>query len=150
MKRSSKDYSIESQLNLKAVIGIHRSSLREQRHTLRLVSAYGITLAQFGVMEALYHLGPMRVSQLIRKTLSTGGNMTVVIRNLEKEGYIVRCADSEDKRASVVHLSDKGIALIEEIFPRHLESLNDLLKALDSYEKTQLVHLLKKLNGVHE
>jgi len=41
-------------------------------------------------MEALYHLGDLKICEIIEKTLSTSGNMTVVIRNLEKESYITR------------------------------------------------------------
>lgn len=51
---------------------------------------YNITMAQFAVLEALLHKGDMTIGALIQTVLSTSGNMTVVIRNLEHRGYIKR------------------------------------------------------------
>lgn len=141
-------YGKDNELNLKVIIGLYRSHLMVNRNTQRLLAEEGLTASQFGVLEALYHLGDLKICDLIEKTLSTSGNMTVVIKNLENEGYIVRLRDSEDQRAFRIHLSDKGKSLIETIFPRHLIDIEKSLSCLDHEDKVALHHLLKKLNGL--
>ncbi|NRT87461.1 DNA-binding MarR family transcriptional regulator [Clostridium beijerinckii] len=56
----------------------------------------------------LYHKGDLRVSEILEKTLSTGGNMTVVIDNLAKDNLIERRPNPKDRRASLISLSEKG------------------------------------------
>lgn len=141
-------YSKEAQLNLRLIIGLYRSYSRINRSTLRLLAKYNLTIAQFGVLESLYHLGPMRISDIIEKTLSTSGNMTVVIKNLEKDGWISRCTDPQDRRAFLVAITDKGTKLISTIFPEHIQDLDRLLGNLSEGEKKEFLALMKKLNGI--
>lgn len=96
----------------------------------------------------LYHKGALRVQEIIEKTLSTGGNMTVVIENLVKDDLVMRYKDPEDKRASLISITDKGKAIIEDIFPRHVENINEIFSTLTVEEKKGLISLLKKLSGV--
>lgn len=142
------DYGEANQLNLKLVIGFSRSALNLHRNTQRLVAEYGLTLPQFGVLEALYHLGDLRICELIEKTLSTSGNMTVVIRNLELEGLVNRFQDPEDKRVFRIQITDQGKTILSDLFPRHLVELSKQLEVLEKEEKLELVRLMKKMNGV--
>lgn len=146
MNIRSSDYGEANNQNLRLVIGLSRSCLTLERATHSLLSEYNITLPQFGVMEALYHLGDLKICEIIEKTLSTSGNMTVVIRNLEKEFYISRYQSLEDKRASVISLTSKGARLIEKIFPENLKVMENKFKHLTDAEKIDLVKLLKKMN----
>lgn len=146
--KTNHDYGEENQLNLKLVIGFSRSALSLHRNTQRLVSEYGLTLPQFGVLEALYHLGSLRICDIIEKTLSTSGNMTVVIRNLEIDGLIHRFQDPQDKRVFRIEITEKGRGIIADLFPKHLEDLEKILQRLDPDEKEELLRLMKKMNGV--
>ena len=141
-------YSPQDQLNLRLIIGLYRTHNRINRSTLKLLVRYNLTIAQFGVLESLYHLGPMRIGDIIDKTLSTSGNMTVVIKNLEKDGWISRSTDPEDKRAFLVTITDQGTDLITAIFPKHIKDLARLLASLSEGEKKEFLALMKKLNGI--
>lgn len=141
-------YGQGNQLNLNLIIGLYRSYARLNRNTQRLLSQHNLTLAQFGVLEVLYHLGPMKIGDVIAKTLSTSGNMTVVIKNLEKEGWIRRAVDPADGRVSVIQLTKQGEQLIATVFPKHLSELDKMLVNLTQADKKQLIDLLKKLNGI--
>lgn len=146
--KTTYDYGEENQLNLKLVIGLSRSALNLDRNTQRLVSEYGLTLPQFGVLEVLYHLGALRICDIIEKTLSTSGNMTVVIRNLELEGLVNRYQDPEDKRVFRIEITERGQAIIAELFPRHIGDLAKLMERLQPEEKEEMVRLMKKMNGI--
>jgi len=148
MNNNIKDYGMKNRLNLNVVIGLYRSYFRIHRSTQKLIASYNITMPQFGVMEALYHLGDMNIGEIIDRTLSTSGNMTVVIKNLEQDGWITRHTDPADKRAYLVQLTKRGEELIETIFPKHLNDLDGLLDNLDTKEKEHLSYLFKKMNRI--
>ncbi|TNE71836.1 MarR family transcriptional regulator [bacterium] len=109
----------------------------------------GLTVSQFGVLESLYHIGPMSQCDIGKKLLKTGGNMTMVIDNLEKRGLVQRVRDENDRRFIHVHLSAEGKALIEEIFPKHVDQIVKELNVLSCDEKDKLSELCKKV-GIGE
>ena len=113
--------------------------------TTRELRKVNLTNSQFGVLEALLHLGPMHQNILCRKMLVSGGNMTVVIDNLEKRALIKRETDAEDRRCIMVHLTDAGRKLITEYFPHHAEVIEQLMSRLNPKEHQQLGRLLRKL-----
>ncbi len=145
---AKQNYGPVNELNLHLIIGLYRSYARLNRNTQRLLSQYNLTLAQFGVLEVLYHLGPMKIGDVIAKTLSTSGNMTVVIKNLEKENWIRRMVAPTDGRVSVIQLTTQGEQLIATVFPHHLNELDKMLGKLNLADKKQMIQLMKKLNGV--
>jgi MarR family 2-MHQ and catechol resistance regulon transcriptional repressor len=102
-------------------------------------------LSQFGVLEALFHLGPLCQQEIGHKILKTSGNMTMVIDNLEKRGLVVRTNDLQDRRFKRVTLTTKGRHLIKKIFPRHAQIASQIFTALTPQEQQQLGNLLKKL-----
>jgi MarR family 2-MHQ and catechol resistance regulon transcriptional repressor len=107
---------------------------------------YGnLTSAQFGVLEALAHLGPMKMCDIAGKLLMSGGNVTGVIDRLEQKGLVRRVVDAEDRRTFVIHLTGSGSKRISEIFPRHAAQIEKLTGVLSAKEKATLIALLKKL-----
>ncbi len=106
---------------------------------------YGLTGPQFGVLDGLGHLGPMQMGELCKKMLVTGGNMTVVVDNLEGQGLVQRLATPEDRRSVTVSLTAKGQKLFERIFPDHASHMQRMFSVLDEAEQRRLGELLKKL-----
>ena len=72
-----------------------------------------LTQTQFSVLDVLYSKGPMKIGELMESILATSGNMTVVIRNMEKKGWVTRHTCPDDKRAYLVTLTDAGRQVIE-------------------------------------
>ncbi len=105
----------------------------------------GLTTSQFGVLEALYHLGPLCQSVLGEKLLKSGGNITMVIDNLEKSGLVQRVRSTEDRRFITVSLTEKGRELIERIFPGHVQAITEEMSCLSSDEQQELGKLCRKL-----
>jgi MarR family 2-MHQ and catechol resistance regulon transcriptional repressor len=108
-------------------------------------SLEGLTLTQFGVMEALLHLGPMCQSEIGAKLLRSGGNITLVIDNLEKQSLVQRQRAAQDRRMVIVSLTEKGRQLINRIFPQHLKSIVRELNVLAPEEQDELGKLCRKL-----
>lgn len=113
---------------------------RINRH---LVDA-GLTISQFGVLEALHHLGPLCQRDVATKILKSTGNITMVIDNLEKRG-LVRRERGADRRYLHVHLTEEGEALIASLFPKHAEAIVGEMNVLSTEEQDELGRLCRKL-----
>jgi MarR family 2-MHQ and catechol resistance regulon transcriptional repressor len=105
----------------------------------------GLTVSQFGVLEALYHLGPLSQGALAKKILKSSGNITMVIDNLEKRGLVKRERNQEDRRIYVAQLTVEGRRLIGSIFPRHAAKIVEEMKALTRTEQEELSRLCRKV-----
>jgi MarR family 2-MHQ and catechol resistance regulon transcriptional repressor len=106
---------------------------------------YGLTASQFGVLEALYHLGPLHQHELAAKILKSSGNLTLVIDNLVKRGLVDRERDEADRRYITICLTDTGQQLIGDIFPDHVEHVVQAIGVLTPAEQRQLGALSRKL-----
>lgn len=105
----------------------------------------GLTVSQFGTLEALYHLGPLSQREVGVKILKSSGNITLVIDNLEKRALVRRVACPTDRRVTTLNLTDAGRALIERIFPAHVREIVETMSVLTKTEQDELARLTKKL-----
>lgn len=142
-----KVYGEADERNLKLLIAVSRGSLDMGRASMRTIREHGLTPAQFMVLEVLYHKGPMKVRAITEKILSSGGNMTVVIANLEREGYVERHSVAGDRRAFLIAITARGNEKMAEVFPDHLKCLDKYFSRLTEAEKEELMHLLRKMQG---
>lgn len=117
-------------------------------YTGRVMRSNNLTESQFSVIDVLYTKGEMRICNLLDKMLATSGNMTVILKNMERDGLIYRKKDSEDKRAFLVGLTDKGRSLFEEILPKHLAEIEKLYSILSNDEKKTLISIMKKFKKI--
>ena len=109
---------------------------------------HDLTPSQFGVLEALYHLGPMHQCELGERILKSSGNMTLVIDNLERRGLVRRERSLEDRRFIQVQLTAEGEQLIRRAFPVHAEAITRELAVLTQEEQRALGTLCRKLGVV--
>ena len=109
------------------------------------LSEPGLTISQFGVLEALYHLGPLCQKELAEKILKSTGNMTLVIGNLEKRGLLTRKRNEKDGRYFVISLTTEGRELIRKTFPDHIRRVSRRMSFLTADEVKELSRLCRKL-----
>lgn len=138
----------KEELTLNTYIKLVRSVESLNSAQNQWLSEENLTITQFGTLEVLLHLGPMNQKDIGRKLLKSGGNITLVITNLEKRGLIKKVTDETDRRAVIISLTRKGKTFIEEYFPRHLANLVQIFSILNDDELNTLAALTKKL-GLH-
>lgn len=123
--------------------------LRASRAVLACVeprlAAAGLTPTQFGVLEAILHVGPLSQRELCLKVLTSPGNMTDIVDKLEARGLVHRVRQQADRRAVQVELTTAGRALIEPLFARHAEDIRAAMGGLNKEELGQLADLLRRL-----
>ncbi len=105
----------------------------------------GLTTTQFAVLEALYHLGSLSQVELSRKLLTSTGNITTVLQNLEKRGLICRERSSEDQRFIRVSITGSGSDLIAQVLPPHVGGIVEAMSVLTPAEQETLAALCRKL-----
>jgi MarR family 2-MHQ and catechol resistance regulon transcriptional repressor len=108
------------------------------------LSGPGLTASQFGVLEALYHGGPLFQKQLGEKISKSGGNVTMVVDNLERRGLVKRARDRRDRRQVVVQVTVKGSGLLRTFLPRHVEHIVAEMAVLTGTEQEELGRLCRK------
>lgn len=105
----------------------------------------GLSESQFGVLEALLHLGPLHQRELAAKILRTHGNVTLVVDQLEQRGLVRRERGSADRRFIKVHLTNDGESLVRGLFPAHAARLAEEMGVLDEGEQRELGRLCRRL-----
>lgn len=134
----------DNKLNLSTLIAFTRAGHKIHNLEYKTIKESGLTTSQFGVLEALYSKGDLRIGEIMEKILTTSGNITVVIKNLEKEGFIKKIPDPIDKRSTIISITDKGVNIIEKILPKHIKNINNIFSILTDEEKVLLKDILKK------
>ena len=126
---------------LNAYIALMRAAESVTARLSGRLSKASLTVGQFGALEALHHLGPMRPNELARKLLRSAGNMTTVLDNLEKSGWVVRRREEDDRRCLTVHITDAGRRLMDRVFPGHVADLVREFSVLTAIEQGELRRL---------
>lgn len=121
-----------------------------RRENNKLILKHNLTLGQFAVMEALYSKGRLSTGEVMEKILTTSGNIPVIVKNLEKDGFITREQDESDKRRFILDLTDKGKDLMDEIVPENLKFMDELISLWDDDEKEELIILMNKFRRKYE
>lgn len=140
---STPDEEQAASLKLFVVLSKAYRSLMDQ--AVKDMKSYGLASAEFMVLEVLYHRTRIPLQQIGEKILVTSGSITYNIDKLEKKGLLKRVPCSEDRRVTYAEITDAGRELFDEIFPRHVASIHDLMGGLNKVEKKQAIELLKKL-----
>jgi MarR family 2-MHQ and catechol resistance regulon transcriptional repressor len=135
----------EERRALDLYIKLSRAAESVNQRVNRHLQDVHLTVSQFGVLEALYHLGPMTPGVLCDKILRSTGNLTLVIDNLEKRRLVARTQNPEDRRSTIIQLTAGGQALIEEVFPHHVATVVQEMVVLTAEEQSQLAALCRKL-----
>jgi DNA-binding MarR family transcriptional regulator len=121
--------------------------LRIENHIrARLRESFATTLARFDLMAQLErHPDGMRMSDLSQSLMVTGGNVTGIADQLEREKLVVRVTDARDRRAVKVKLTSGGFERFREMAAEHERWILELFAGLDEREKRTMYDLLHKL-----
>ncbi len=133
----------------KIALGAYTKLMRAAESVTSRTSKYmadgGLTISQFGVLEAIYHKGPLCQRDIAAKILKSTGNMTLVIDNLEKSCLVRRERDTVDRRYFTIHLTETGRTLIARVYSEVEAAVVDNMAALSIDEQEMLGGLCKKL-----
>jgi len=125
------------------------AALTWKRHRQKNMLPYGITLKQFHVLQQLEEQEALCPSEIADMIFCDRPTATVVIKNMEKQGWVKRNQDPADSRRIQITLEPDGQAKLEEIAQNQAGSQNESFDPLSCFtraEREQLSGLLTKLN----
>ncbi|HCE72216.1 MAG TPA: MarR family transcriptional regulator [Ruegeria sp.] len=131
--------------NQALVLALLRSQQLFMRAMGPVFRAHGLTAPQWDALETLANKGPVSMNDLMRFTLSTSGNLDVVIKNLIQAGLIEKSVDPEDKRGRILQLSPEGRRKVDDFIPIHNQALDQLFSGLGTAGKRQTITALNQL-----
>ena len=144
------EFSSEESLALATYVKLMRAAASVTARSHRHLAHVDLTSTQFGVLEVLFHRGPLCQRDIAAKILKSSGNITTVIDNLEKRDLVRRCQNTRDRRYLSIELTASGRELIADIFPRHAQGITSELSTLSTEEQQILGHLLRRLGRGEE
>lgn len=104
----------------------------------------GLSLPQFGLMMCILHSPGIRVNQVAEMLGVSTPTVSIAVRKLERQGWLRRKHDPEDKRAALLFLSAKAEILARQVGKRRRKYVNEFMAALTAVEQEQLLNLLEK------
>jgi DNA-binding MarR family transcriptional regulator len=122
-----------------------------RRATRRLTALYdgalepvGINVAQFGLLRRLGRSSPspLSIQELAERSELERSTVARNIRVLEKHGLVELRGSTEDRRASMIFLSDKGLAALEQADPLWRSAQRQVEKMLGRGTASKLRSLL--------
>jgi len=140
-----KNYDNRTIKSMKTIVKIDRFSLKFRNKLVNYLNEFDLTFNQFKVLEVLYHRGDLSIGSITKLTMSTPGNITVVVKNLKRDGWITSILNQKDKRASILTITPKGVEVIENVFPNHAQNLHSSFEVLNDDELDTLYMLLDKV-----
>ena len=122
------------------------SQLIERHVRSRLRSRFATTLPRFDLMAQLErHAEGLKMSELSRLLMVTGGNVTAIVDQLEKEGLVERLEEPADRRAFRISLTRAGEKSFAEMARAHEAWVVELLAGMSRRDQDELLKLLAKL-----
>ena len=135
----------DTEAALKLWVVLSRAHASIYAHAVAHAAGHGLSLAEFAILEALYHRGRMVLGEIQRRILVSSGGITFLVDRLAAKGLVVRQECPEDRRAKYVSLTREGARLIRELFPSHARVLTGAMKGLSRSEQQEASRLLKTL-----
>lgn len=138
----------DSELSLKLFVVLTRALESIEKQIIKDIKSHGLNLTEFSVLELLYNKGEQPIQKIGQKILLASSSITYVVDKLEKKSYLTRKACPDDRRITYAVITQEGKELMDEIFPKHVTAMEEIMGALDPNEKESIIDQLKKL-GFH-
>jgi MarR family 2-MHQ and catechol resistance regulon transcriptional repressor len=132
-------------LVLNAFIKLKRATSSISQELSQGLNKENLSETQFGILEVIFHLGPVSQKELSKKLLCSPGNLSQVLDNMEKSNLIKKSREERDKRFYSIELTEEGYNKIKNLFPKHLGSIMRIFSILEDKELFQACDILKKI-----
>ncbi|WP_430787577.1 MarR family winged helix-turn-helix transcriptional regulator [Virgibacillus flavescens] len=138
----------QSSSSLKLFVVLTRALQAIENEVVKDIKSHGLSLTEFSVMELLYNKGQQPIQKIGKKILLASSSTTYVVDKLEGKQLLERKDSPNDRRIKYAALTMDGEKIMKQIFPKHVDAMNDIMGGLSTDEKEDMIMQLKKL-GYH-
>lgn len=132
-------------LALKSFVVLMKAAKSVEQNIKKDIRNYGIATSEFAVLEALYHKGKLTVQQISNAVLINSGSITYVIDKLEDKNFIERKHCKEDRRVVHIEITNAGKEFMDDIFPKHQKTIEEIFEDISTDEKQLIIDILKRV-----
>lgn len=132
-------------LSLKTFVVTMKASKALEELTKKDISKHNMRASDFAILEALYHKGRQTIREISESVLISTGSITYVIDKLEKKEFLIRTNCPEDRRAVYLEITEKGKQVMDDIFPKHQQVIEELFEDISEEEKQTVIDVLKRV-----
>lgn len=133
--------------SMNAFIGLNRTLDYLEKIVREDVKQYGLNITEFAVLELLYNKGDQPIQRIRERVLIASSSISYVVDKLEEKGCVTRIRNQQDKRIINASLTQQGRHIMDEIFPKHAETIQSTFSILTDEELQTLQNTLKKLSA---
>ncbi|MBK3720283.1 HTH-type transcriptional regulator MhqR [Staphylococcus arlettae] len=133
--------------SMNAFIGLNRTLDYLEKIVREDVKQYGLNITEFAVLELLYNKGDQPIQRIRERVLIASSSISYVVDKLEEKGCVTRIRNQQDKRIINASLTQQGRHIMDEIFPKHAETIQSKFSILTDEELQTLQNTLKKLSA---
>lgn len=139
------NHTNEEELSLKLFVVLTRALESIKRRVEEDIKHLGLNPTEFAVLELIYSKGDQPIQKIGVKVLIASSSITYVVDKLEKKNLLVRKPCPNDRRVTYVSITEAGTNLMDDVFPKHKQAINEICAGLDGKEKIVMIEQLKKL-----
>lgn len=132
-------------LDLKLWLVLAKAYDAMRAHAFAHIEQQDLTPGEFGVLDTLFHRGPMLLGELQHRVLVTSGGISYLTERLASRGLVERREFARDRRTKEVVLTPEGEALMRRIFPEHTAVIERALAQIDPEVKQAAIALLRTI-----
>jgi len=130
---------------LNAFISLMRSSESTSMSLNQKNKIEGLSIAQFSILECLYHIGPMKAGELADKVFMSNANITYTVGTLFDKKLLDRVNDKKDRRVVNVELTKKGVSVVEDNLNNYVGDIVKIMDGISVQEQNTLREICRKL-----
>lgn len=132
-------------LNDDLYFNLDRASLLMRRQLLHILNTYQLSPEQWEILLFLEDDIGFTQTQLTMFTLKDKGNVSRIISRMIRDQWVQRRSSEKDPRGLLLYLTPKGAHVRDDIIPRLNQQRSEIFLPLETTEKNEMLHSLKKL-----
>ncbi|MFD1203713.1 MULTISPECIES: MarR family transcriptional regulator [Sporosarcina] len=141
----TRNETLQEELSLKLFVVLTRTFESIKKRVEADIKCLGLNTTEFAVLELIYSKGEQPIQKIGEKVLIASSSITYVVDKLEEKGLLKRKPCPTDRRITYATITEEGTAFMDEVFPTHKKSIEEICAGLDMDEKKMMIEQLKKL-----
>lgn len=137
--------NLNDEISMRIFISLRKIIQAMDKHSSYLKKEFGITSSQLIILQKVFEVDAILVSQLAEQVSLSQATVTDVSNRLEKQGYLYKKNSSEDRRKKMLSLTDKGVRILSRIPPYLKKDFTIKFSALTDWEKMTILSAFERV-----
>lgn len=124
---------------------LNRTNTKLKNELFQRFKEYDVTTEQWAVLNRLWEQDGVTPKELADSIFKDKPNTNRILEKLQMKNLIVRKPHPVDKRAYQIFLTDRGLALREQLISKALLLLEEVTKGIEKHKVVEMKALLNQI-----